>query len=450
MGDVYHNSYVTIAAAWSRESKGGCFSKTSPDICMAFKDTAQPEVPLIGARACLISGKAFTDAEYNVYNPLFDRAWVYQERLLSRRILFCSRKEFEVGCQEAHHCECGNRGLEPHFWKAGDLNLATHRKSFGMSKKPNGDGLQGFHFERKVYKNWFQVVEGYAKLSLTNKNDKLPALSAVAKLAMRNIPGEYLAGIWRGSLMEGLLWYVKGRLSIPRPRGKDWRAPSWSWVSVDSPSGLAHLPIKGGFSDAYYGKIKAAECTLAGSNALGQVTSGFIRLDASLFPTFWRIRCQGCSSRNRRTNRTGTPRANYTLHVNEVRPTLRNMPPCSFAEPELIIMGAECEFFADAFVDKPEYYGFVASPGPGTCQLAPCHLLHVPRNDTARRAERIMQKDKIDAGAFLVLMRTSVESETYKRIGLATLGHKNVERKSTWFQQVWATSVSPEKTITLL
>lgn len=450
MGDVYQNSFVTIAAAWSRESKGGCFSTAAPDVCMAVKDAILPDPLIIGARACLVSGRAFADAEFNAYNPLFDRAWVYQERLLSRRILFCNRKEFEVGCQQAHHCECENRSLEPHFWKVGNLNLATHRKSFGMSKGPNGDGLQGYHFEQKVYRNWFQVVEGYAKLSLTNKHDKLPALSAAAELANRNIPGEYLAGIWRESLMEGLLWHVKGRLSIPRPRGKDWRAPSWSWASVDTPSGLSHLPIEGGFSDAYRGKIKAAECTLAGSNPLGQVSSGFIRLDASLFPAFWRIRCQGCSSRNRRTNKSGTPRANYTLHVNEARSTLRNMPPCGFPQPELDIMGAECDFFADGFVDKPEDYGFVTSPGPGTCQLAPCYLLHVPRNDGPRQARRIMQKDKIDADAFLVLFPTSAEPETYERIGLATLGHKSFERRRAWFQQVWSVAVLVEKTVTLI
>jgi len=43
-------------------------------------------------------------------------------------------------------------------------------------------------------------------------------------------PDVYIAGLWKMAFAEGLLW---SPLRYQNTRPKDYRAPSWSWASVD-------------------------------------------------------------------------------------------------------------------------------------------------------------------------------------------------------------------------
>ncbi|UKZ46221.1 hypothetical protein TrVGV298_000422 [Trichoderma virens] len=348
MGDIYRNSYITIAASASPGSFGGCFSKTRPDHCIAIKEPGVPDV-YVCIRDCNGAGKTTRNREAAFFKhfPLFSRAWVYQERMLSRRLLYCNKSEFQVGCQESLRCECGAGLIAPHFSPAPrGLNVASLKGAASLKPDEHGGGLVGQDFTSLLYRNWMEVVETYAKLNLTKGSDKLPALSATARILAENMGDGYLAGIWRSTLMEGLLWYVRAPLSKPRPRGEDWRAPSWSWASIDSPSGLGFIAPATRFSKSFDGKIEAAECVIAGQDDFGQVTSGFIRLKASLGHTFWRIRCRGCTTPAGRKGKAGLPRADYTLYTNETFPSpVEDWSPCEFTEPRLDVTGASLGFF---------------------------------------------------------------------------------------------------------
>jgi len=59
--------------------------------------------------------------------------------------------------------------------------------------------------------------------------DRLPALAGLAKALAERTGDEYLAGIWKKGLIEGLLWYGEDDLLLT----PTYRAPSWSWASVD-------------------------------------------------------------------------------------------------------------------------------------------------------------------------------------------------------------------------
>ena len=89
-------------------------------------------------------------------------------------------------------------------------------------------------------KFWFSIVEAYAQMRLTFPEDKLPALSEVAKYFQTIFGDEYLAGIWRDNLdylYVGLGWhcqYQDSLLPIPEPS----RALTWSWASTDNPVAL--------------------------------------------------------------------------------------------------------------------------------------------------------------------------------------------------------------------
>ncbi len=80
---------------------------------------------------------------------------------------------------------------------------------------------------------WREVIERYSLRRLTMPSDKLVALSALAKdvaNASKDVrPQDYLAGIWRQNLSFELRWQMA---DPPRAR-PPYRAPSWSWASVD-------------------------------------------------------------------------------------------------------------------------------------------------------------------------------------------------------------------------
>ncbi|KAM5359607.1 hypothetical protein ACJZ2D_014328 [Fusarium nematophilum] len=85
--------------------------------------------------------------------------------------------------------------------------------------------------------------------SLTKESDWLPALSALARKFHENVPSDaYLAGIWREDALIGLCWEVnvnseRTQAFMPGARlpRRGYRAPTWSWASVEAP--IQFFPI---------------------------------------------------------------------------------------------------------------------------------------------------------------------------------------------------------------
>lgn len=105
-------------------------------------------------------------------------------------------------------------------------------------------------------KLWDSLVERYSRCNLTYSSDKLPALSGLAQaFSIIRGPGFsldghfYLAGIWRPDLPKALCWtseYYGGRLQNyggehRNYRPHSYRAPSWSWASIEGPVAARNL-----------------------------------------------------------------------------------------------------------------------------------------------------------------------------------------------------------------
>jgi hypothetical protein len=83
---------------------------------------------------------------------------------------------------------------------------------------------------------WQTIVIEYTKAKLTWGKDKLIAISGLAHGAYQETGSkdEYLAGIGRSN-MEGLLCWKRAITSDEVERPLVYRAPSWSWASINSP-----------------------------------------------------------------------------------------------------------------------------------------------------------------------------------------------------------------------
>ncbi|KAF4844985.1 hypothetical protein CGCSCA4_v007134 [Colletotrichum siamense] len=126
------------------------------------------------------------------------------------------------------------------------------------------DGRQIFEKDspRYFYNLWYEIIWDYSNRLSSEESDKLPGLAGLAKTLANMTGDEYVAGLWKRDIVSGLLWKTrrwnmdgeyKGR-QIPRrsirpvpagfvpsgphgaiqhTRASCWRAPSWSWASLD-------------------------------------------------------------------------------------------------------------------------------------------------------------------------------------------------------------------------
>lgn len=122
---------------------------------------------------------------------------------------------------------------------------------------------------------------GFAK-NLTKPADKLVAISAIAHELQPFMNCRYLAGHWETDLVRQLAWTG----SNDSQRTSTYRAPSWSWASVDAPIqdfNFLYSPPDG-TREAFHPLVEVlnVEVELLTDDPMGQVISGSLTLRCHL------------------------------------------------------------------------------------------------------------------------------------------------------------------------
>ena len=130
-----------------------------------------------------------------------------------------------------------------------------------------------------AFQAWVSIVRAFSKGELTVPTDKLVAISAIAREMKPVMRCPYLAGLWETRLVRQLCWYVP----IKGSRPPVYRAPSWSWASVDgevNPNYNFHINP----DPQYHPLVEVLEThvELATQDEMGQLTGGYIRLRGRL------------------------------------------------------------------------------------------------------------------------------------------------------------------------
>ncbi|KAF1949897.1 HET-domain-containing protein [Byssothecium circinans] len=234
--------------------------------------------------------------------PVNRRGWVLQERLMAPRVLHFCHDQIAWECAEFDAAEGQPQGM-PNFQLTSDGIIEESRLK-GLD--PEADGrrlrrirLQGFddpdtHLQPVIYalELWRRIVEVYSRTAITNPEDKLIALSGMARWMARKIgkpdkPAEYVAGLWRVHLASQLLWRTDtvfrqfdSTFECLTTATEEYRAPSFSWASIDAEKGhgityaditdrdlfisVEEVSIKPKSDDNEYGMISSAHIILQG------------------------------------------------------------------------------------------------------------------------------------------------------------------------------------------
>ena len=126
---------------------------------------------------------------------------------------------------------------------------------------------------------WERIITDYTARYLTHENDKLPALSGIAKKIQSHSSDQYLSGLWKNDILQQLCWKISTIILKPIDfqKPKDYRAPSWSWASIDG--NIDFSPVRPPFKAAF------VECTvhpLFANDLFGRVKSGTLVLEGPL------------------------------------------------------------------------------------------------------------------------------------------------------------------------
>ncbi|KAI0653835.1 heterokaryon incompatibility protein-domain-containing protein [Cubamyces menziesii] len=303
MRNVYSHAYITIDAASAASVDEGFLqdrSPVNPEATLPFicpvgrgPEEQAPDQERVGT---VYFQDAVTSIRIQFYNRADDsyeeeirrsyksetgrRGWCLQEASLSPRYLVFDKDTLRLRCQAAQH-KVGFRGqdYQDHF-PIPRLYSVTLQ---GTSPPPPSTVTPGSREWKATYNTWQTVVEDYSRRLLSYQSDKLVACAAIAEAFAPALGPDYLAGLWRSSLLFDLAWE-----SRQRPREYPY-APSWSWASAKHGIHFPRLFPSLDFDIQVHAVAEVVECNVQ-SEVLrfGPVQpGGYLVLHAVLFPCTW-------------------------------------------------------------------------------------------------------------------------------------------------------------------
>ncbi|KAH7020828.1 heterokaryon incompatibility protein-domain-containing protein [Microdochium trichocladiopsis] len=279
MKDVYQHAHFSIAALGASDSDGGCFFERDPSRVaptMVRVKTAEDEV-----EAAYVSELDRSISWYYAFasEPLVQRSWVVQERLLAPRTLYFGSRQVFWECREARCAETDQSRISIGGADEDQRAKSTHESPCLWKTLLDGpDVSTGEDKVEQLFLDWIALVAYYTDRELTVHTDKLVAISGLAKdmrAALNRLkPGKhhrYLAGLWEEQFPDGLMWCVAG----PAQRRDTYRAPTWSWASLDGRLSMQPLPEMGRI---LFAAVLSATMTFQSEDDTGEVESAALTL----------------------------------------------------------------------------------------------------------------------------------------------------------------------------
>lgn len=266
MGTVYSNSYLNIAASHAKDDTFGCFShrRSRRHLELTMHNNGNASTKCLAFALAL--PKAISSRHYIALEdePLADRAWVLQERCLAPRTLHYATDQMYFECCEEMLSEDG---------------VQYTGRYHGLDAHKQRDKVHRPNLELRSYRAWYDLIQNYGCRKLSKSSDKLPALAGLARRFQDQLGDEYCAGLWRRQLIEGLCWEVTKEERDRTSEPAEYRAPSWSWASIDGPFRVWECVV--------LATVIECQIKVRGLNPFGEVEEARLKLRAPLEPLIY-------------------------------------------------------------------------------------------------------------------------------------------------------------------
>ena len=227
MAKIYQNSFLTLIAACGNSVNEGFLYQERPqkvpDARIPYR-CPDGRIGSVWIAAVLDTENGASRSYYDELEPVHYRGWCLQERLLSPRCMIYASHTLQYYCQ-TETANIGQALCEP------STSLRLPNTVFGTSSAKKLLPMTPSD-QKKARQAWLLVVFDYTKRNITAPGDKLVALAGIVEEFHRVFNSKYIAGLWRKTLLLDLLWTRSTAYEI-KPRPIKYRAPSWSWASID-------------------------------------------------------------------------------------------------------------------------------------------------------------------------------------------------------------------------
>ncbi|CAI6339481.1 unnamed protein product [Periconia digitata] len=233
MARIYEDATITISATSAGNSQDGCGITTvfPPAVQLSSKVPSDTNTTLIAIRDST-SGPLEQEVKSILLNsPMNSRAWILQERLLSRRILHATTSLFVWQCATVIETEDGLIHETKATHGPWDI-LESHIPQHVLTPHP---------LQYNIRNRWWSWVKQYMERDLSRpEKDHYAAFAGITN-HYRNLTGdEPVLGLWKRDLPIHLSWEsskvsrYEWTVSPRKPR-----CPSWTWITY--PHGSVHL-----------------------------------------------------------------------------------------------------------------------------------------------------------------------------------------------------------------
>lgn len=241
------SSLMTISGVSSASGEGGLFAIRHPGL------TSPIPIEVTFPQGEKMKGFAhapyFPDPARDIWGdhkpPLWTRAWVVQERVLSPRLLLFSSTQMSWQCQEEIASENipEGRPLESSDQDA-DMrwSISGWQRAQSTSRKYE-DLYASLTASHRLYHGWYEIVREYTHCKLTMPSEIFHAVAGIAQALQYALKDEYVSGLWKGDIHRGVVWVVSEGVKSQTAL-MSYRAPSWSWGSLPGACrfGLSNAP----------------------------------------------------------------------------------------------------------------------------------------------------------------------------------------------------------------
>jgi hypothetical protein len=283
MLDIYMNSEVTISAASTSHCNQGFLEERHGTHDGVFYLPLRVDEDTMGS--ILISRDSVSEHPWDVQNeqPINKRGWTLQEAFITPRLLIftgfnmiwrCQTK-YEPSSKSIVYPSGSSNSLRESGWSLATeswgytfVSLKDIQAKLKPDDIPPKDGTKfDMILSAPVWGQWRDILRVYNKRKLSQKVDKLPALSAIARVFASHFRCHYLAGLWRKYLIYDLMWFAANET---RPKASESGSPSWSWAAIDG-----EVDFETGFD--IHAVAEAVDCRVtlvSDENPFGAVTNG--------------------------------------------------------------------------------------------------------------------------------------------------------------------------------